>query len=217
MKGGEHNVPDLPQGFTVGDLYIFPIGPPTSGNFGYIPAKPAIESDDTSLKASMMSSPVAAVLSLQVVLQAAPDAVDAGRSAIAERYPDVDPENISLSAAQIDESTVSLTVVGANGNVHTFGPNVTAGPDSYRVVFNQTLTASEKLAAIDAFRGKSGVLKLTFEGTLTLDESVSVEIAGDLAEEAKALAPQPPEEKKSSGGFFGKKKIPIRRLPLRRA
>jgi hypothetical protein len=182
------------------------MGPPDSGNFGYIPGKPSIELADGSLKASLLSSPAAAVLAFQAVLQASQDAVDAAQNAIPNEYPDAG--SVSLSPAQLDDTTASLTVAPTNGNAHTFGPNTTAGPDSYRVVFSETLTSAEKLAAIGAFRGQAGVLKLTFEGTLTLDESASVESAGDLAEEAKALAPKKPEEKKSGGGFFGKKKDP---------
>jgi hypothetical protein len=203
-------VPDLPKGFYAGDLYVFPMGPPASGNFGYIPAKPSIEAAGGNLKAALLSSPAAGVLSLQAVLQAPPDAVDAARQAIPDRYPEADPENIGLSPAQLDDTTGSLTVVGTNGKAQTFAPKETAGPDSYRVVFSETLTAPEKLAAIGAFRGQSGVLKVAIQGTLTLDENVAVEISGDLAEQVKALAPKPPPEEKKpgGGGFWGKKKDP---------
>src|SRR5262249_22681436 len=120
-----------------------------------------------------------------------------------ERYPDVEPD---LRAVELTDSTATLSVNGDDGTAHTIGPNPTSGPDSYRVVFQETMTAAEKRAAISAFHGKSGVLKIAYAGTIELRETVTVEIGGDLAAELKALAPKKPQP--SSGGFFHKKKDP---------
>lgn len=204
MTNGEMNVADLPEGFYVGDLYCFPIGSPEGGNFGYIPGPPAVEAEEGNVKASLLASPVAAILSLQAVWQAEQAAVDAAEEAIRERYPNAG--SINLQVAELTDTTASLTVTGANGMTHTFGPNETSGPDSYRVVFSGTLNSAEKLAAISAFHGQPGVLTLTYSGMLALRETTTVELSGDLADEVKALAPK--KEEKKSIRFFVKKKDP---------
>ena len=197
-------MPDLPQGFYVGDIYCFPTGPQGAGTFGYIPGLPAIEFVDGSVKASLLSSPAAGVLSLQAVWTADPQAIEAVEKEIRNRYPEV--ATIDLGVADLSDTMASLTVTNANGAAFTFGPSETSGPDAFRVVFSETLTAAEKLAAISAFRGQAGVLQLCYRATLTLRETATAELAGDLAEAVKALAPKTPEKK--PGGFFGFKKEP---------
>lgn len=73
------------------------------------------------------------------------------------------------------------------------------------MVFSETLTSAEKAAALNALRGQSGCLSLTFEGTLELTETATIEMSGELADEVKLLAPKKPEK---SGGLFSRKKDP---------
>src|ERR1700751_3319083 len=112
-RGEGVNVADLPQGFYVGDLYVFPAGMPSDGNFGYIPGAPSVETGDSNAKATLLSSPAGAVLSVQAVWKADSTEVDTARNAIPNQYPegDLDAGSINLSPAQLDDSTASLTVV----------------------------------------------------------------------------------------------------------
>jgi hypothetical protein len=195
---------ELPQGHFVGELYCFPVGLPKDGTFAFVPGSPAIEIEQGAVKASLLSSPGGAMVSVQAVWQADESALEAARADIASRYPDAG--DIQLDAAPLLDVTATLTIGGAGGVLHTVGPNQASGMPSNRVVFSETLTSAEKLATIDAFRGKPDVLTLDYAGTLSLDESATVEIAGDLADIVKSLAPKPVEEK--SGGFFSRKKEP---------
>jgi len=196
-------MPDLPVGFYSDEVYVFPVGPTSDGNFEYIPGPPAAESEDGRAKASLLASPAAGVLSVEAVWRAEPQALEAAESAIRARYPDVG--SVGLRPVELSQTTASLTVAGSNGIAHTIGPNETSGMASQRVVFNDRLTSAEKRAAISAFQGQSGILTLTYEGTLAMRETSTVEISGDLAAEAKSLAPKKPEES-LLGGIFGKKK-----------
>lgn len=200
---------ELPQGFFSGDLYVFPSSSPGDGNFQYIPGTPSVETSDGRLKASLLASPAGAVLSLQTVWEADAGMVTAARNAIARQYPDADLDaaKVSLGPARVDSATASFTIVDNDGNSQTFGPRETSGADAYRVAFSETLTVAEKLAAISAFRGQAGILTLAYQGVLTLDESVTVAVTGDLAAQARNLAPRK-EERKSGGGFWNRKKEP---------
>jgi hypothetical protein len=195
-------MPNLPKGFYAGELYCFPTGLPSEGTFRYIPGPPRVEIEAGTLKAALLTSPAGGVLSLQAVWQADPAAVDAALNELREHYPDVEPD---LRVIELADSIATVTLSADNGTAHTIGPNPTSGPDSYRVVFQETITSAEKQAAISAFHGKSGVLKIAYAGTLELQESVTIQVSGDLAAELKTLAPKKPE---SSGGFFHKKKDP---------
>lgn len=194
---------DLPVGFHVGDLYCFRYQSGDQEFFGYIPGAPRVEMRDGEIKASLMTSPLAAVLSIQAVWLATAEAIEAAENEIRKRFPDA--ADVSPSIAELSDTTGSLTVTGANGASHTFGPTPTSGSGSYRVVFSQTLTSAEKPAAISALRGGAGCLSLTFEGTLELNVTATVEMSGDLADEVKFLAPRKPEK---SVGFFSRKKDP---------
>lgn len=187
---------DQPNGVSSGDLLCIPIGPARDGKFQYIPGAPTVEI------AKLMASPVAAQLSLQAVWRVEPEALQAAERAIIGRYPDV--ASVDLQPVELDLPTASLTVSVPDGPTHTFGPNAASGMGQQRVVFNDRLTSAEKTAAIAAFQGQSGILMLTYQGTLRTRETSTVKIAGDLAPDLKALAPPKPEE--SSGGWFGRKK-----------
>lgn len=195
---------DLPAGFYAGELYCYPYGP-TKDSFGYIPGPPQIEvRDGGSLSASLLKTPGAAVLALQTVWSASPDALAAAKAEIRKRYPDI--QEPSLKIGEFSGTTASLTINGGNGPAFTFGPRSTSETDSYRVVFSETLKSTEKPAALNALQGQVGILKLTYTGNLSLRETLSATISGDLAREMKALAPKKVEKK--SGGFFSKKEIP---------
>ncbi|KAA0998453.1 hypothetical protein FVF58_44570 [Paraburkholderia panacisoli] len=195
---------DLPKGHYVGELYYLPVGSPKDGDFVFVPGSPGIEIEQGAVKASLLSSPGGAMVSVQAVWQADESALESARADIATHYPDAD--EIRLDAAPLSDVTATLTIGSASGVLHTVGPNQASGMPSNRVVFSETLTAAEKLETINAFRGKPGVLVLDYAGTLSLDESATVEIAGDLVDIVKSLAPKPVEEK--SGGFFSRKKDP---------
>ena len=192
-------MPDQPNGFESGDLYCFPAGPPSDGKFKYIPGSPMLET------ASLMASPAGAQLSLQAVWQAEPEALRTAESAIRARYSDA--ASVQLQPVEFSKTTASLQIAVPNGGSTTIGPNPTSGMSAQRVVFNDRLTAAEKAAAISAFKGQSGILTLTYQGTLETRESSTVKISGDLAADLKRLAPKPPE-KSSGGGWFSKKKDP---------
>jgi len=192
---------DMPQGFNAGELYIYPYGPAKDATFGYIYGLPRVESRDGILQASLLTSPQGAVLGIQAVWSAPAQAVSAAESEIGNRYAEASLPNLRI--AELSDTTATLSVTGVDGVTVDFGPNETSGPESYRVVFNEKLKASEKLAVLNALRGQEGVLKLTYNGSLALQETAALEIAGDLAREAKALAPKKPEKK--SGGIFSKK------------
>lgn len=189
---------DQPNGISSGDLLCIPIGPARDGKFQYIPGAPTVEI------AKLMSSPVAAQLSLQAVWRAEPEALQAAERAISECYPEV--ASVDLQPVELDQPMASLTVTVPDGPTHTFGPNATSGLGQQRVVFNDRLTSVEKTAAIGAFQGQSGILSLTYQGVLRTRESSTVKISGDLAPDLKTLAPKKPDE--SSGGWFGRKKDP---------
>jgi hypothetical protein len=193
-----------PNGVRSGDLLCIPIGPARDGKFQFIPGAPTVE------VAQLMSSPVAAQLSLQAAWRAEPEVLQAAERAIQAQYPDVG--GIDLQPAEFDQPTASLTVTVQDGPTHTFGPNPASGMGQQRVVFNDRLTSAEKTAAIAAFHGQSGILTLTYQGRLHTRESSTVKIAGDLAPILKALAPQKPDE--SSGGWFGRKTNPEQPPPL---
>ena len=193
---------DLPEGFYAGELYCYRHGPEKDATFGYIPGQPHVEIRSGSPVASLMTSPGAAVLSLEAVWSAAPDALVAAQREIEKRYPNL--EQPRLRIAELSDTTASLTINGVDGASFTFGPNPTSGTGSYRVVFSETLKTTEKPAALDALRGRAGVLELSYAGTLTLRETVSVRLVGDLAEHLKALAPKKVE--KRGGGFFGRRR-----------
>jgi hypothetical protein len=200
---------DLPQGHYVGELYYLPVGLPKDGEFAFVPGSPGIEIEQGAVKASLLSSPDGAMVSVQAVWQADDSALETVRADIASRYPNAG--EIRLEAAPLSDVTATLTIGSASGVLHTVGPNQASGMPANRVVFSETLTAAEKLETINAFRGKPGVLVLDYAGTLSLDESATVEIAGDLADVVKSLAPKPVEQK--SGGFFSRKKDPPPPVP----
>ncbi len=191
---------ESPTGFQAGDLYCFPEGSPDDGSFRYLPGPPGIETVDGDAQINLLNSPAAGVLSLQAIWLVAPEVADRAEEAIRERYPGI--EDIDLRIAALSDTTASLRITDAQGHTQTFGPTPTSGPDSYRVVFNETLTSAEKQAALAAFAGQTGVLQLDYQGTLELDEQVKAELSGDLADEVRALAPKKP--KSVLGGLFGK-------------
>ncbi|HKP38420.1 MAG TPA: hypothetical protein VJT71_16290 [Pyrinomonadaceae bacterium] len=193
---------DMPQGFYAEEFYIYPYGPAKDATFGYIYGLPGVESRDGVLQASLLTSPQGAVLSIQAIWSAPAEAVSAAETQILNRYPEASFPQLRI--AELSDTTATLSVTGVDGVTADFGPNETSGSDSYRVVFNEKLKATEKLAVLSALRGQEGVLKLTYSGTLALQETAALEIAGDLAQEAKTLAPKKPEKK--SGGIFGSKK-----------
>jgi hypothetical protein len=197
-------VSDLPQGFYVGNLYCFQIGKQGAATFGYLPGPPRIESVGGRAKASLLSSPEAGVLSVQSVWTADPHEVEAAQREIIGRAPEAG--SVTLRVAPLSGTRASLTLSGADGTADTFGPNASSGPDAFRAVFSETLTRSQKEAAIGAFRGQTGVLQLQYEGLLELEEVSRAELSGDLAEEMKALAPKQAEVK--PGGRFGRKPDP---------
>ena len=187
-----------PDGVSSGDLFCFPTGPVADGQFQYIPGPPTVES------ASLMSSPAAAQLALQAMWRAEPEALQAAETAIRSKYPEA--ASVQLQPVELNDLTASLTVTTADGTTHTIGPNPTSGMGPQRVVFNDRLTSAEKAAATSAFQGQSGILQLTYQGTLRTRETSTVKISGDLSADMKRLAPKAPEE--SAGSWFSKKKTP---------
>lgn len=189
-----------PNGVASGELFCVLIGPVSGGKFQYIPGPPTVET------AGLMASAAAAQLSLQAVWRAGPEALQAAERAIKSKYPDVGP--IDLQPIELGQPTASLTVKVPNGAAYTLGPNPTSGTGQQRVVFSDRLTAAEKAAAISAFKGQSGVMTLSYQGTFNARETSTVKISGDFSQDMKALAPKPPKQEESSGGWFSKKNKP---------
>ena len=191
---------ESPTGFQAGELSCFADGSPDDGSFRYLPGPPGIETVDGETQLNLLNSPAAGVLSLQAIWLADPAVADRAEAAIRERYPDVD--DIDLRIAALADTTATLRITDAHGHTQTFGPANTSGPDTYRVIFNETLTSAEKQTVLAAFHGQTGVLLLDYQGTLELDERVKAELSGDLADEVRALVPKKP--KSGLGGLFGK-------------
>ncbi|NHZ33345.1 hypothetical protein [Massilia rubra] len=191
----------LPQGFYVDALYCFPVGPDGGGNFAVLPGPPTIETSQDSAKPALLASANGAVLSLQSVWRAEASDLDAVLASIAQRYPKLGA--VTLTSAELSDVTATLTLHADAQAAHAIGPQPASATAANRAVFSETLTTSEKAAALRAFRGEAGVLTLKYEGTLTLDEVARVEISGDLAAALQSLAPKAAP---ASGGLFGKKK-----------
>ncbi|QZT37177.1 hypothetical protein K5X82_18425 [Halosquirtibacter xylanolyticus] len=191
---------NLPQGFYVDHLYCFPIGPSGSQEFYYLPTAPSIEVVGNEVKASLLNSDDAAVLALQIIWEADANTIDKAKSEIRNRYPDL--SLINLNVANLRGVTATLNI-NKNGKVlHSIGPINTSGPNVFRVALQDTLRASEKEAVLNTFdAGKTGIITITYNSELHLNEVADAEFVGDLAEEVKALAPREVVEK----GHWGKK------------
>lgn len=193
---------NLPEGFYVDNLFCFPVGSKTPEgfqNFNYLPIAPKIEIVGGEIKASLLNSDMAAVLSLQLLWEADPVLIDKAKTIIGERYPNL--INSSLEVADMSNLTATLKISDQGKELHNIGPKQTSGAKSYRVAFQDTLLKSEKKVVLKAFEGDSKILTITYQGTLKLNEVAEITVSTDLADELKGLAPREVVEK----SFFGKR------------
>jgi hypothetical protein len=198
-------MPELPEGLYAGDIYYYPYGPKSDATFGYIPGPPRVDRRADGLPVgSLLMSARAAAFTLQAVWSATRGELDAAKEQIKSRYPGSGEPNLQIAA--LTDATASLDVTASDGTTFTFGPNRLSGIGSNAVVFSETLKSTEKLSARNALQGQTGFLKLTCNGKLSLVETCSAQISGDLAKQMKALVPKPPES--TGGGWFGRKKEP---------
>jgi hypothetical protein len=192
----------LPPGGHTGPLHWFPIGASWEGRYACTPAAPAIAVEQGEVKASLLASTAGAIVALEAVWQATDGDLAAARQDIADQHPET--ADVELRPADLSDVTASLTIVAHSGS-HEAGPYPASGTSSNRVAFTVQLTAAEKLAAINAFGGAAGILKLRYRARLPLDGAAVAEVSADLADIVKSLAPKTPEEQPS--GFFMRKKL----------
>lgn len=192
---------NLPAGFYEGELYCFPIGPAQDSRFAVIPGPPAVELKHGRAAIDLSDSPDGAVFSLESVWQVDPQALARVRTAIAARYPDA--SEITLDVADLRDVQASLGIDDLDGHVQVAGPRPVSGTATNRAVFNETLTGAASVAVARALAGDASILTLRYTGTLTLQETVTVAIQGDLAPTVKALAPMPQQQR--PGMFFAKR------------
>jgi len=197
---------DLPQGFQVAELYCFPQGE-SGREFAYVPGGPRIElQDDGRPAVGLLSAPPVNVLSTQTVWSAEPAALGAVVREIQARYGVADAR---VRMADLSDATATLTVRRADGTGQSFGPQPTSGMEPYRAAFSEHLNAAELDAAHAALAGRSGLLTIIYNATLTVRESLAAQIDGDLAEDLKALSPKPVEKKKPLFGLGKKPEPPV--------
>lgn len=194
---------NLPAGFYEGELYCFSTGPARDNSFAVIPGPPTVELNQGRLAIDLMDVPDGAVFSLQCVWQVDPQVLERARAAIAARYPDA--SEITLDVAELRDVQATLSIADADDTPHVIGPRPASGSAANRVVFSETLAGARKAAVARALGGDADILSLRYAGSLILQETVAVEIQGDLAATLKSLAPKPQEQRQ---GLFGKKKPP---------
>ncbi|WP_158794399.1 hypothetical protein [Granulicella sp. L60] len=193
---------DLPEGFTVGSLYCFPVGLPKDATFAVISSTPTLETSQGKAKVTLLSMPTGAVLTCEASWQPDPAALLAVQKEIANRYPGL--TSPTVNPATLENVTATLTVAVPGAPAVTIGPNPASGTSSNRAVFSGSLTTPAAQAVAQALTGEQGIFILSYSGALTLEESASATATGDLTTTIKSLAPTPAEP--SSGGFFSRKK-----------
>lgn len=194
---------NLPAGFHEGELYCFPIGPAQDSRFAVIPGPPTVELNSDRLAIELIDAPDGAVFSLESVWQVEPQMLERVRTAIAARYPEA--SEITLDVADLRDVQASLAIADLDGHVQAFGPRPVSGSATNRAVFNESLAGAASAAVARALAGDAGILILRYTGTLNLQETVMVEIQGDLADSIKALSPKQQDQRR---GFFHKKMPP---------
>ena len=193
---------NLPVGFYEGELYCFPIGSARDGRFAVIPGPPTVELNGGRLAIELTDIPDGGPFSLQCAWQVEPQALARVRTAIAARYPDAG--EITLDVADLRAVQATLTIGDTDANAHVIGHRSVSGSTANRAVFSEPLASAERVAVVRALGGDAGILILGYTGSLILQETVTVEIEGDLAATIKALSPPP--QQAQQGGLFSKKR-----------
>jgi hypothetical protein len=190
----------VPGIFAVGDLEFIPVGNAEDNTFSYL-GKPQLNKEKGPYVAHLLRTPTGGMLSFEAVWDADPSDLSRAKGELVSKYPDA-----QVRYADLAEVQAFLTITIAQDVVHKKEPKMASNIEPNRVVFNDPLTSEEWGAVEPVFtQAAEGVLSITYTGKLSLDQAISVELKGDLAQAVQQLAPKPEQK---SGGFWGGRKKP---------
>ncbi len=175
------------DGFEVQGLHCFQSSDDPS-MFFYVPANPGPEVDSQNRPTLLMFvSGTGAMLQLGSNWKAEGSQLEALRSELAKRHPEIDPSAIRLSTGASSVQKVTLALGNGQGSFDTLQSSTSSGFPPYSAIFNVRLTNEQKNRAVAALNGRSGFLKITYLVTVPEFLSVDVTIRGDVKDQLAAL------------------------------
>ena len=102
-------------------------------------------------------------------------------AAIANRFPDLDTDLISLDAAPIEPQSVVLSSGDSETPLTPIATFQSSGLFPHATLINTTLTRQEKERALAALAGQTGALAVTYCCHLTITGQIAVTLQGDVA------------------------------------
>jgi hypothetical protein len=200
------NIPNDLKGFNIRDIFIYQDAQSQETSYFYIPGIPQPQLDqnnepDVQIEVSNKGANVSMKTFWAV------DKIQRDRliSEIAAKK-QIQADKIALKPGEINQPKIHLTIGNGTQTVQSLNPISAQATDPFQANIQETLTAIEKGNALPAFNGDVGHMMVTYTSLLNVTSRVKASIAGDLAEDIRALIPKKKKDGSLLGGFFGKVK-----------
>src|SRR5262249_7875715 len=116
-----------------------------------------------------------------------PAQLEALRTELARRHPEIDPSAIRLSSGASSVQRVTLALGDGTGSFEPLQSSSSSGFPPYSAIFNVQLNKDQKERAAAALNGRSGFLQVTYLVTVPSLVSAAATITGDVQKDLASL------------------------------